>query len=174
MNLDFDGGIYNLLLFLHLVAVVVGFGTVMLNGLYAARAKRAGGREGVAIAEANTFVSEKVAEPFIYAVFVLGILLVLVGDEVWEWDQAWINISMLLYIVGIGLSHGLLRPSVRRMNALTAQLAAGGPSLAAAGAPPEVAEVEALEKRIAAVGMALNLLVVVIIALMVWKPGAPF
>ena len=172
--MDYDGGLYNLLLFLHLVAVVVGFGTVMLNGLYAARAKRAGGREGVAISEANTWISEKVAEPFIYAVFVLGILLVLVGDEVWEWDQAWINISMVLYIVGIGLSHGLLRPSVRRMNALSAQLAAGGPGARGDGPPPEVVEVEALEKRIAAVGTALNLLVVVIIALMVWKPGAPF
>jgi uncharacterized membrane protein len=174
MDLDYEGGLYDFLLFLHIVAVVVGFGTVMLNGLYAARAKRAGGREGVAISEANTWISEKVAEPFIYAVFVLGILLVLVGDEVWEWDQAWINISMLLYIVGIGLSHGLMRPSVRRMNALSAQLAAGGPTAGAAGPPPEVAEAEALEKRIAAVGMALNLLVVVIIFLMVFKPGGPF
>ena len=174
MDLVYEGGVYDLLLFLHLLAVVVGFGSVMLNGLYAARAKRAGGREGVAIAEANTWISEKVAQPFIYAVFVLGILLVLVGDEVWEWDQAWINLSMLLYIVGIGLSHGLLRPAVRRMNVLTAQLAAAGPTPGTNGPPPEVAEVQALENRIGAVGAALDVIVVVVLALMVWKPGGPF
>ena len=170
MDLVYESGIYDLLLFLHLVAVVVGFGSVMLNGLYGARAKRAGGREGVAIAEANTFVSDKVAEPFIYAVFVFGLLLVLVGDEVWEFDQAWINISMLLYIIGIALSHAVLRPAVKRLNALTAQLAAAGPMPSAGGPPPEVAEVETLGKRAGLVGAILNVIVVVVIALMVWKP----
>ena len=174
MDLVYEGGIYDLLLFLHLVAVVVGFGSVMLNGLYAARAKKAGGREGVAIAEANTFVSYKVAEPFIYAVFVLGILLVLVGDPPWAWDQAWINISMVLYIVGVALSHAVMRPAIKRLNSLTAQLASAGPNPAAGGPPPEVAEVEALEKRVGLVGMVLDLIVVVVIYLMVFKPGAPF
>jgi uncharacterized membrane protein len=174
MDLVYEGGLYDLLLFLHILAVVVGFGSVMLNGVYAAKAKRAGGREGVAIAETNTFVSDKVAEPFIYAVFVLGILLVLVGDEVWEWDQAWINISMVLYIIGIGLSHALLRPTVKKLNALTAQLAAAGPMPAAGGPPPEVAEVEALGKRAGLVGAILNVILVVIIYLMVFKPGGPF
>jgi uncharacterized membrane protein len=174
MDTGYEGGLYDLLLFLHILAVVVGFGGVMLNGVYAARAKRAGGREGVAVMETNTFVSDKVAEPFIYAVFVLGILLVLVGDEVWEWDQAWINISMLLYIVGIALSHAVMRPAVRRLNTLTAQLASAGPNPGAGGPPPEVAEVEALGKRVGLVGMILNLIVVVIIFLMVFKPGGPF
>lgn len=174
MDTGYEGGLYDLLLFLHIVAVVVGFGSVVLNGVYAARAKRAGGREGVAVSEANTFVSDKVAEPFIYAVFVLGILLVLVGDEVWEWDQAWINISMLLYIVGIALSHAVLRPAVKRYNAVSAQLAGAGPMPAAGGPPPEVAEVEALDKRIALVGTILNVLLAVIIFLMVFKPGGPF
>jgi uncharacterized membrane protein len=149
---------------------VVGFGGVMLNGVYAARAKRAGGREGVAIAEANTFVSDKVAELFIYAVPILGILLIFLSDEVWQFDQKWISFSFLLYLVGIGLSHGLLRPTVKKLNALTAQLAAAGPMPSAGGPPPEVAEVEALDKRAGMVGAILNVIVVVVIALMVWKP----
>ena len=170
MDVGLNSGIYKFLLVLHLVAVVVGFGSVMLNGVYAARAKRAGGREGVAISEANTFVSDKVAELFIYAVPILGILLIVTSDEVWEFDQKWISFSFLLYLIGLGLSHGLLRPTVKKLNALTAQLAAAGPMPSAGGPPPEVAEVEALGKRAGAVGAVLNVIVVVVIALMVWKP----
>ena len=170
MDVGLNSGIYKFLLVLHLIAVVVGFGSVMLNGVYAARAKRAGGREGVAIAEANTFVSDKVAELFIYAVPILGILLIVTSDEVWKFDQKWISFSLLLYIIGIALSHAVLRPTVKKLNALTAQLAAAGPMPSAGGPPPEVAEVEALGKRAGAVGAALNVIVVVVIALMVWKP----
>src|SRR5829696_2609782 len=94
MDVGLNSGIYKFLLVLHLIAVVVGFGSVMLNGVYAARAKRAGGREGVAIAEANTFVSDKVAELFIYAVPILGILLIVTSDEVWKFDQKWISFSL--------------------------------------------------------------------------------
>ena len=170
MDVGLNSGIYKFLLVLHLITVVVGFGAVMLNGVYAARAKKAGGREGVAIAEANTFVSDRVAELFIYAVPIFGILLILVSDDVWEFDQKWISFSFLLYIIGLGLSHGVLRPTVKRLNVLTAQLAAAGPMPSAGGPPPEVAEVEALGKRAGLVGAALNLIVVVVIALMVWKP----
>jgi uncharacterized membrane protein len=170
MDVGLNSGIYKFLLVLHLIAVVVGFGSVMLNGVYAARAKKAGGREGVAIAETNAFVSDRVAELFIYAVPILGILLILVSDDVWEFDQKWISFSFLLYIIGIGLSHGVLRPAVKRLNTLTAQLAAAGPMPSAGGPPPEVAEVEALGKRAGAVGAVLNVIVVVVIALMVWKP----
>jgi uncharacterized membrane protein len=170
MDVGLNSGIYKFVLVLHLVTVVVGFGSVMLNGIYAARAKKAGGREGVAIAEANTFVSDKVAELFIYAVPIFGILLIFLSDEVWQFDQKWISFSFLLYLIGIGLSHGLLRPTVKKLNALSAQLAAAGPMPSAGGPPPEVAEVEALGKRAGLVGAILNVIVVVVIALMVWKP----
>jgi uncharacterized membrane protein len=170
MDVGLNSGIYKFLLVLHLIAVVVGFGSVMLNGVYAARAKREGGREGVAIAEANTFVSDKVAELFIYAVPILGILLIVTSDEVWKFDQKWISFSFLLYIIGIALSHAVLRPTVKKLNALTAQLAAAGPMPSAGGPPPEVAEVEALGKRAGAVGAVLNVIIVVVIAPMVWKP----
>src|SRR3712207_4335303 len=117
MDVGLNSGIYKFVLVLHLVAVVVGFGSVMLNGVYAARAKKAGGREGVAIAEANTFVSDRVAELFIYAVPILGILLIFLSEESggvrqWEFDQKWISFSFLLYLIGIALSHAVLRPTV--------------------------------------------------------------
>jgi uncharacterized membrane protein len=170
MDVGLNSGIYKFLLVLHLVCVVVGFGGVVLNGLYGARAKRAGGREGLAISETNFWVTSKVAEPAIYAVFVLGILLVGTSDDVWGFDQKWISFSMLLYIIGIALTHAVMRPAVKRMNALQAELAGAGPGPAAGGPPPQVAELESLGQWVGAVGAALNVLLVIIIALMVWKP----
>ena len=156
-----DGDLYNLLLVLHLITVVVGFGSVALNGVYGALAKRNPGPEGAAIGEANVHVTNKWAEWFIYAVPVFGILLVLASDDVWKFDQLWITLSFVLYIVGLGVSHGVMRPAAKRMNALAREQR------------PDPAAMQALEKRLGAGGGFLNLLVVVFIVLMVFKPGGP-
>lgn len=164
-----DSTLYDLVFVLHLVAVVVGFGTVFLNGAYGAQARQRPGAGALAIGEANFAVS-KMAELAIYAVPVSGILLVVLSGDVWQFSQAWISLSFLLYFLGLGLTHGLVIPSARRMNALAAELAAGAPA-AGGGRPPQVAEMEALEKRLALGGTILNLIVVVVIAVMVFKPG---
>jgi uncharacterized membrane protein len=116
-----------------------------------------------------------VAEPAIYAVFVLGILLIFASDEpgggrTWDFDQAWISFSMLLYLIGIALTHAVMRPAVKRMNALQAELAAAGPGPPGGGPPAQVAELESLGQRVGVTGAVLNVLLVIIIALMVWKP----
>ncbi|CAA9256037.1 MAG: hypothetical protein AVDCRST_MAG50-2627 [uncultured Acidimicrobiales bacterium] len=163
-----NGGLYKALLLLHILAVVVGFGPLVLNGLYGAQAKKRQGEGGLAIGEANHFVSE-VAEKLVYAVPVLGILLVLVSDGQIEFSETWISASFVLYIIGIGISHGVMRPSSKRMLGLSRDLLSSGPS--AGGPPPQMAEMEKLGKKLAAGGMVLNLLLVVIIGLMIWQPG---
>ena len=152
--MDFD--LYTLLKIVHIVTVVAGIGTVSLNGIYGAKAKEAGPNGGVAIASANHFVSD-VAEKFIYAIPVTGILMLVVEDY-WEFSQTWVWLSTLLYVVALGISHAVMIPSSRRMI-----------EVMSAGPPNE--ESAALEKKLAGGGMALNLLAVVIIVLMVWKPG---
>lgn len=147
-------GLYKLFVVLHILSVVVGIGATMLNGLYAAKAKQAGGPAAGAIMKANFDVT-MIAEKIIYLVPVFGILAVLASDDVWEFDQTWIWLSLLLYVVALGIAHGNQVPAGKKMLA--------GPS------SPQ--EAEALGKRLAMGGMALNLLVVVIVALMVWKPG---
>jgi uncharacterized membrane protein len=164
-----QSGAFKFVLLLHLVAVVAGFGPVCLNGLYGIKAKRRGGAEGVAIGTANFEVS-KIAEYFIYAVPILGFALVGMSDKIYKFSQAWVWLALVLYLVGLAVSHAIVIPSHRRMNVVTAELAAAGPS-AGGGRPPQVAEVEQLERKLSIAGPFLNLLVVVIIALMIWKPG---
>jgi uncharacterized membrane protein len=167
-----NSGLYKLLLVLHILSAIIGFGGVYLNGLYGAQAKKRRGPEGLAISEANIFVSE-IATFFIYAVFVFGVLLVLVSDEAWEFGQTWVWLAMTIYIVSLGIAHGLLRPNVKKMHALSSELvAAGPPSGAPAGPPPQAVEIEQRAKVVAASGATLDILVVVMLALMIWKPGA--
>jgi uncharacterized membrane protein len=167
-----NSGVYKLLLVLHILSAIVGFGTVFLNGLYGAQVKKRRGPEGLAISEANFFVSE-VAGFFIYAVFVLGILLVLVSDDAWDFSQTWVWLAMAIYIVALGVAQGLLRPNVKRMQALSAELiAAGPPSGTPTGPPPQAVEIEQRAKVVAACGATLNVAVVAVLALMIWKPGA--
>ena len=174
-----DGDAYKIVLTLHILTVVVGIGAVMLNGLYGAQAKARKGPEGLAIAQANFHVS-KVAEKVIYLIPLFGIGLVFMSDDVYKFDQTWIWLSIVLYIVALGISHGVVIPTAKRMQVLMGELnamgpppgaAAGGPPPGAGGPPPQVVEMEALGKKIGAGGMALNLLTVVLIALMVFKPG---
>src|SRR5258708_7665426 len=112
--------VYNLILLLHIAAAIVGFGAVVLNGLYNNKAMKVGGREGAAISIANEQVST-IGEYAIYAVFVLGLALVGLSDKVYGFDKAWVGAAMGLYIVGIGVSHAIVIPGHRQLNAQLTQ-----------------------------------------------------
>jgi uncharacterized membrane protein len=157
-------GWYKLFVVLHLLSVVVGLGGVMLNGVYGSIAAKRKGPEGLAVSEANYSVS-MLAEKFIYAIPIFGILAVLTSDEVWAFDQTWIWLSIVLYVVALGIAHAVLIPGHRRINELSAALNAGR------GGPAEASALEATARTMAPAGAVTNVLVVVLIALMVWKPG---
>ena len=174
---------YNVVLLLHILTAIVGFGAVFLNALYGRAAERRKGVEGLAIAEVNYDVS-LMAGYFIYAVPVFGILLVLMsdtgsGERAYEFSQAWISASFVLYIVGLGVSHGVLRPNMKAMHALMRELVAMPPASSAgppatgagAGRPPQVDEIERRGRTVGVAGAVLNLILIIILYLMVWKPG---
>ncbi len=166
---------YDILLYLHIGAAIVGFGAVVLNGLYGARTRALAqdGRPGeaAAVAEANYRVSE-IGTYLIYSVFVTGILLIVVGDP-WEFSDAWLSASMGLYLVGIGIAHAVLRPSSRRMaEVLREAESAGPPPEGGGGPPPHAAEMAQLGQKLGTFGMINDLLLAVILYLMVFKPGA--
>ncbi|MDQ1396931.1 MAG: hypothetical protein QOG64_2190 [Acidimicrobiaceae bacterium] len=152
-------GVYRFFLLLHILSAVVGFGGVMLNGVYAAQAKRRGGAEGAAVSEANYEVS-KIAEYAIYAVFVFGVITVSLGKDDVKFSQSWVGISMVLYLIAAVVARLVLIPGHRQLN-----------ELMRAGASRT--ELASREKRLAAVGGTLNLVFVVILFLMVFKPGGP-
>ena len=182
-------GWYDTVMVLHVLCVIVGFGGVMLNGLYGAESKKRPGRDGLAVFEATQRVG-KVAEHFIYAVPVFGIALVLMSHAKWGFGQAWVSAAIAIYAVALSLVLLLHLPNLRRMGVLMGELVAltalpavaggavprGDDAPAASGAngpPPQVGELAARGRRAGVYGAVLNLAVVAVVVLMVWKPGAP-
>jgi hypothetical protein len=169
MLANYNSDAYNIVKILHILCAIIGFGGVTLNGVYGAQIRGRPARDAAPIAQAVLRVST-VAEYFIYAVLLLGLALVPLGHNVFDFGQTWIWLSTVLFIAGLGISHGALRPRVKRMTAiLTAQAAT--PAGAAAGLPPP--EVEALGTQIAMFQATLDVLLVVILVFMVFKPGGP-
>jgi hypothetical protein len=62
-----------------------------------------------------------------------------------------------------------MNPGVKRIIALQKEMEQGPPP--AGGPPPQVAEMQKIGPRLGQFGAILNLLLVVIIILMIWKPG---
>ncbi|HZP30520.1 MAG TPA: DUF2269 family protein [Acidimicrobiia bacterium] len=159
---------YNVVLVLHILCAIVGFGAVMLNGVYAAQVRSRRGSEGLAIAEANFRVS-KVAMYFVYAVILLGFALVGMSDKAWKFDQTWIWLAIVLWVAAVGVAHGAIVPREKQVVALLReQVVAGDGPGAAAGSEIRI---EQLMRQVAGFGLLYAVAVVAILALMVWKPG---
>src|SRR3954468_13418743 len=112
-----NSGAYKFVFLLHIASIIAGIGTVCLNGIYGAKIAKKKGVEGLAISDANFEVST-VAEYIIYTIPIWGLALVGMSDKVWKFSQSWVWLSLLLYLVAIGLSHGVLVPTHKRNNEL--------------------------------------------------------
>jgi len=155
-----DEDLYNLVLVLHILAVIIGFGGMFIAGFYGNEARDRPGPEGLAVAETTLKVTGRFPSIAVGAVPILGILLILMSDDTWKFSEAWISLSFLLYIVLMGLATGIQVPAIRKLVALRS---------GAQGA--QSGEMQALGKKAATVGAIVNLLWVVILVLMVFKPG---
>ena len=159
---------YNVLLLLHIVSIIVGFGGVILNGVYAAKAQQLPPEQNLAVMEVNGFVSMKVAEIFIYLAPVWGFGLVGMSDKTYTFGQTWVWLSLVIYVLSLGLSHGGLMPRAKRMLETQRDMVANPP---AGPDDARIAMLQASGKQIGAMSMVLNLSLVVMIVLMIWKPG---
>ena len=170
----YESGLYKLCLILHILCAIIGFGAVFLNGLYGQQMKvrMQSGRiaEAVGIFEANHKVSQ-IGEYFIYAVFVLGFALLGLSDSAVEFSQTWLWLSVVIYVLAIGLSHGVLMPAVKRMGVLMHEMAAGPPPVG--GPPPQAAEMASIGQKLGVVGPILDLSMIAVLFLMVYRPGGP-
>ncbi|MDQ3897505.1 MAG: DUF2269 domain-containing protein [Actinomycetota bacterium] len=152
--------LYDLVKVLHILAAIIGFGGTFIAGFYGAESTRREGREGLAVAETTMKVTSLAPTMAVYSVPILGILLILLSDDTWKFSDAWISLSFLLYIVILVLALTVQVPNIRRMIALRA---------GAEGV--RTSEVEARARTSALLGGIQNVLWVVVLFLMVFKPG---
>ncbi|HEY3810876.1 MAG TPA: hypothetical protein VGL49_05530 [Acidimicrobiales bacterium] len=161
---------YRVLVTLHLLCIIGGFGAVAYNALYVSLAQRRPGGVGTsAVLEVNALVSS-LAELLIYAALLFGIGAVAASRSQVKFSQAWVSAAFAVYLVDVGILHGWIKPHQRRHTAIARQLEAAAP--APGSPPPQVAELQSLEKRVGFGWGAFNLLVVGAVYLMVFKPGS--
>ncbi|MDY7103264.1 MAG: hypothetical protein S0880_18940 [Actinomycetota bacterium] len=157
--MGYESTLYNLVLLLHILAAIVGFGGIALNSIYLARARALPGQQGHAVLEANSFVTSKVSEMAIYATFLFGIVLIIVSDGAIEFSEGWISAAFAVMIIMVGVIHGMIRPATRQLIELS-------------GSGSGTGEAGGLERRVTIGTAVLNVLLVIALALMIWQPGA--
>ena len=167
---------YRLVFLLHLLTVIVGFGSSFVYPVMGREARVRKGVEAYALTQASLRSATAITTPPIYLAGVTGILLVIMSDAI-GFDEAWISIAFVLFIVSAIVAGALHLPNLKRMEELVGQMAGSG---AAAGAPPEggppsqLAELELRGKRAGMYSGILHLAFLGLMIDMIWKPGSIF
>lgn len=154
---------FDVLVLLHVLCVVGGFGAVAYNGLYLSlAAQRPGGT--AAVLEVNRLVTG-LAEILIYAALLFGIGAVAASRSGIKFSDPWVAAALGIYFVEVGILHGWIRPNQRRHYEVVVRIESAG------AGEGDVALVKRGERRVALGWGAFNLLVVAAVYLMVFRPG---
>jgi len=168
-----SGLFLQLLLLVHLLTVVVGFGSTFV---WAVLAKQASDFEPAAAAVFTQKLhraSKVLSTPFIYAAGGTGLLMVLLGgDSGITFKQTWVSAGLALFAAGVLVSVFLHQPNQNAILELQDRLASGAHGPTDDGPPPEVAELKERGEKAAMFGGLLHLLFLLMMIDMLWKPGS--
>ena len=160
--------LFDLFVLLHLVCVVGGFGGIVYRAFALEAARRRGEAATAGILDVYGQVSV-IAEVLIYGALVFGVAALAADHGSSIFHRVWVPIAVGVYVVMLGVLHGLVRPSEKRYRAVLLDLAQA-PPVAPPARPPHLAELDRVYRRLGA-GMGLfNVLLLAALYLMVFKP----
>ena len=143
-------GVYNFALFLHILAVLVAFAPAFVHPLLASQVSSAGGPAERTVLRFLHGNGRRIYAPALILAGLLGFALQGLSDGEWRMSQTWIWLSVVLWIVLNGVLHTVLLPGEKKV--------ADGDLSA--------------RNRVAAGGAVMTVLLLVVLALMIYKPGA--
>ena len=163
---------FKVLVLLHILCVIGGFGAVAYNALYMSLAQRRPGGGTSAVIEVNNLVSG-FAELLIYAALLFGIGAVAASRSTIKFSDAWISAAFAVYLVDIGILHGWIKRHQHQYSTVVTRLESRDVETGSEGGSVEVdvAQLKQLERRISLGWGAFNLLMVAAVYLMVFRPG---
>jgi uncharacterized membrane protein len=152
---------YDLVLTVHILAVVVAFGVVFAYPVIDGYVRRAAPGSLATLHQLHVRLARRVITPAMTVVLLAGLYL---ATDRWSLGDPWISATFAILFVLFGLTGAVLTPFDRRLAQLAERdaNAGGGPS----------AEYERERRRADLFGGFALLLVVVAIFLMTAKPGA--
>lgn len=142
-------GVYQLLLILHLVSVVVAFSPAIVHALTGSRLLKqdeGASRSFFRVAAGN---ERMVYLPALAVVGLLGFAMVGMSDGAWKFSDPWVSVAALLWLIIAGIVSAVIVPAERL-------LADGDRSV---------------ESKVAVGGGIVSVLFVIVVFLMVVKPG---
>jgi len=157
---------YELSLFVHISAVVVGLGASFAESLMFPVAMSLSARYLPFVHRLGAAINTRLASPALAVVLVTGIYQTADGD--WDFGSFWISATMLIVIVLGGLNGAYFIPTDRKLAEMVER------ELGTAG-PGEVTLSDEYQRRARTqgiVGAVAGVLVILAIYLMVTKPGA--
>lgn len=167
--------LYNVVLLLHIGAVVVGFGSSFVWPVLAQKAKAMGGAEGYALSHSAFQLSKPLTTYPIWAAGAFGILLVVFEQmqefSTIEFSQTWISAAFVLFFGAVAFAWFVHSPNLARMDELQAKLVAGDVTPNDNGPPKEALELADRGKQAGMYGGILHLLFLLLMIDMIWKPG---
>jgi uncharacterized membrane protein len=159
---------FKVLVFLHIICVIGGFGAVAYNALYMSLAQRRTGGGTGAVLEVNGLVSG-LAELLIYAALLFGVGAVTASSSQIKFSDAWVSAAFAIYLVDLAILHGWIKRHQRSYAAIVRRLE--NPGEQPVDRETELGRLLGLEKRVGFGWGAFNLLIVAAVYLMVFKPG---
>ncbi len=145
-----DSSLHRLFLALHIISVMVAFAPAVVHPVMTAQFKKDGDGPLRRFAELGAVNSRRIYVPALVCIGLFGVLLVVTSDDAYSFGDTWVSLGLLVWLAILGVITGMVVPNERK-------LAAG--DLAA-------------EKTIAMGGQIATVLLLVMLYLMIWKPGA--
>jgi uncharacterized membrane protein len=160
MNL-FAISFYDISVFVHVSAVVVGFGATFAEAIMFPVAMKVGKQHLPYVHRLQLAINQRLASPALLLIIITGIYQT--ADR-WEFSDFWISATFLIAIILGGLLGAYFVPSDRRLAPMVERdLAAGG----------ELSdEYQRQARRQGMIGALAGVLVLLAVFLMVTKPGA--
>jgi hypothetical protein len=135
----------------HMLSFVIAFAPAVVNPVLAAKVKKDGDEAAYVRVAGHLFTNGRYIHlPALLALGGFGIAMVLTSDPAITFGDTWVSLAFLVWLAICGLITGLMLPAERK-------LAAGDLSA---------------EKKVEMGGQIVTLLTLVMLYLMIWKPGA--
>jgi uncharacterized membrane protein len=146
----YDGTGYKIVLLLHILTVLVAFAPAFVNPLLLSQTKTldATNRGKLLVIMAGN--GRRIYAPALILAGLFGFALQGMSDGVLEFSQTWLWLAVIVWLAMNGILHAVLLPAERAV--------AGGD--------------ESATKKLDRAGIAMTLLVIVMLYLMILKPGA--
>ena len=156
----YDPG-YKIFLFLHVLAVVIALGPTFGYGIFFSVLPKYP-RSAPALIAGMRKVDRLLVNPGMIVILIAGIVLLATSSSVWKGSQFFVVWGFIAIIALFGIQHGFFAPQMTRLQEIAEKDLESGDKFSP--------EFEATSKKIAQVGGATGILILLTIFFMVYKP----